>query len=190
MPSKSNAQRIGRKPEATKPIPPIRGYAWRFGDDVSTDDIISGVHLHLNIPEMAPYTFAALRPDFAKQVKPNDIVVGGRNFGIGSSREEAPATLRVLNVGAVIAASFARIFFRNAFNLGLPAVEMPTLASNPDLIRQGDQLELQLNRGTVLNQRTGKILETTHVPDFLLEYVQAGGAIPLLKQRIGSRREK
>jgi 3-isopropylmalate/(R)-2-methylmalate dehydratase small subunit len=169
---------------------PIKGYAWRFGDDVSTDDIISGVYLQLSIPEMAPYTFAGVRPEFAKQVKPNDIVVGGRNFGIGSSREEAPAALRVLNVGAVIAASFARIFFRNAFNLGLPAIEMLALASNPDLIRQGDQLELSLDRGSVLNHRTGRTLETAHVPDFLLEYIKAGGAIPLLKRRIADRKEK
>jgi 3-isopropylmalate/(R)-2-methylmalate dehydratase small subunit len=190
MPPKPTTQKTGPKPDETKSMPPISGNAWRFGDDVSTDDIISGVYLTLSIPEMAPYTFAAIRPEFAKQVKPNDIVVGGRNFGIGSSREEAPAALRVLNVGAIIAASFARIFFRNAFNLGLPAIEMPSLASNPDLIRQGDQLELYLDRGTVLNRRTGKTLETAHVPDFLLEYVRAGGAIPLLKRQIGSKREK
>jgi len=164
---------------------PITGRAWRFGDNISTDDIISGVHLaHLRIEDMASFAFAALRLEFAKQVKPGDLVVGGRNFGIGSSREEAPAVLRTLGVGAVLAPSFARIFFRNAFNLGLPAVEVPALASNPGIIRDGDRLTIHLERGLIINNRTGQKIRATQIPPFLLEYIKEGGALPLLKKKI------
>jgi len=172
-------------------IPPITGRAWRFGDNISTDDIISGVHLaRLHIKDMVSFTFAAIRPDFAKKVQRGDLVVGGRNFGIGSSREEAPAVLRALGVGAILAASFARIFFRNAFNLGLPAVEVPALASNPDLIRDGDRLTIHLERGLIINNRTGQEIQATRIPPFLLEYVREGGALPLLKKKISHIQRK
>ena len=180
MPSKSKNH--------TKGFPPIEGYAWRFGDDISTDDIISGVHLALpSIDEMAPHSFENVRPEFARKVKPNDMVVGGINFGIGSSREEAPAVLRSLRAGAVIAASFARIFFRNAYNLGFPAIEVPALASDPELILDGDQLKLHMDQGSLLNHRTGETLNTTRIPPFLLNYIKAGGALPLLKQKLMGR---
>lgn len=173
------------KSKGLKTFPTITGYAWRFGDNISTDDIISGVHLSCpTIQEMAPFTFANVRPEFTQKVKKNDIVVGGHNFGIGSSREEAPAVLHTLGVGAIIAISFARIFFRNAYNLGLAAIEMPQLASDPDLIRDGDQLKIHLDEGTLLNLRTKQTLQFTPIPSFLLDYLQAGGAIPLLKKRL------
>lgn len=176
------------KSKGSKMLPPINGNAWRFGDNISTDDIISGVHLSCpTTQEMSPFTFANVRPEFAQKVKKNDIVVGGHNFGIGSSREEAPAVLHALGVGAIIAISFARIFFRNAYNLGLPAIEMPLLASDSDLIRDGDQLKIHLDEGNLLNLRTKQTLQFTPIPSFLLDYIQAGGAIPLLKKRLGTK---
>lgn len=164
-------------------IPDIEGRVWRFGDNISTDDIISGAHLtYPNLEEIAPFTFETIRPDFAKRVQPNDFVVGGQTFGIGSSRESAPGVLRALGVGAVIAASFARIFFRNAFNIGLPAIEVPALSSKHNLIQEGDRLTLQLKEGVIYNHRTKQTIHNTKVPPFLIKYIQAGGAIPLLKQ--------
>jgi 3-isopropylmalate dehydratase small subunit len=164
---------------------PIKGKAWRFGDNISTDDIISGIHLtRLTIQEMTPHAFETLRPNFATQVQPNDFVVGGLNFGIGSSREEAPAVLQALGIGAVISASFARIFFRNTFNLGIPAIEVSKLATDPDIIRDGDELTLNFRKNTILNHRTKQTLEITPIPTFLQEILSAGGAIPLLKKRL------
>jgi 3-isopropylmalate dehydratase small subunit len=165
--------------------PVIEGRAWCFGDNISTDDIISGAHLTCpTLDEITPFTFEAVRPDFAKSVQPNDFVVGGHAFGIGSSRESAPGVLRALGVGAVLAASFARIFFRNAFNLGLPAIEVPALSTNPDLIQEGDTLSLHIHEGLLQNHRTEATIHTTKVPAFLIKYLQAGGAIPLLKQKL------
>ncbi|MFX1561969.1 MAG: 3-isopropylmalate dehydratase [Promethearchaeota archaeon] len=169
----------------SKIVTPLDGHAWCFGDNISTDDIISGVYLsYPTIQEMAPFTFANIRHEFAEKVKENDIVVGGHNFGIGSSREEAVAVLRVLGVGAVLAISFSRTFFRNAYNLGLPAIEVPVLATNHNLIRDGDQLGIHLEKGTLLNHRTGQTIQLTKIPTYLLKYLQAGGAIALLKQKM------
>lgn len=168
--------------------PVISGRVWRFGANISTDDIISGVHLtRLSTEELALFAFEHLRPEFVKQIQPNDLIVAEQNFGIGSSREEAPAILQTLGVGAIIAASFARIFFRNAYNLGIPAIEFPELAKNPDIIRDGDVIELHLIKATLVNQRSKKTYQTSTIPAFLLEYLKAGGAIPLLEQKLKSK---
>ncbi|MFW9985939.1 MAG: 3-isopropylmalate dehydratase [Candidatus Odinarchaeota archaeon] len=170
-----------------KGVNSVRGRAWRFGANISTDDIISGVYLtELEIKNLAPFVFENLRPEFAQKVQPGDVIVAGENFGMGSSREGAPAILRYLRVGAIVAASFARIFFRNAFNLGIPAIEFPELAKNPDLIREGDVLEINFKDGSLINQSTEKHYKVTKIPPFLLEYLNAGGAIPLLKQKMKS----
>ena len=162
----------------------IEGKAWRFGSNISTDDIISAVHLtSLSVDEIAPFAFKNLRPEFAKNVQPNDIIVAEENFGIGSSRESAPAILRSLGVGAIIAASFARIFFRNAYNLGVPAIEFPAIAKNANLVKDGDKIRIDLKEGTLFNHRTGQTHQITKVPPFLFQYIEAGGAIPLLKQK-------
>jgi 3-isopropylmalate/(R)-2-methylmalate dehydratase small subunit len=163
----------------------IKGKVWRFGSNISTDDIIAGTHLsRISIAELTPYAFEHLRPEFAKNVQPGDIIVADKHFGIGSSREEAPAILHHLGIRAVVATSFARIFFRNAFNLGLPAIELPELAKNPEEIQEGDLIELDFSDGTLLNHRTQKSLKTTKIPSFLLDYLDAGGAIPLLKKKL------
>ena len=166
----------------------IKGKVWRFGSDISTDDIIAGTHLsRISISELSAYAFEHLRPEFAKNVQPGDIIVADEHFGIGSSREEAPAILHHLGIGAIIAGSFARIFFRNAFNLGLPAIEFPQLVKSPEEIHEGDIIEVDFNDGTLLNHRTQKSFKTTKIPSFLLEYLDAGGAIPLLKKKLKTR---
>ena len=163
----------------------IEGKAWRFGSNISTDDIISAAHLtSLSIDEIAPFAFENLRPEFAKNVKPNDVIVAEENLGIRSSRESAAAILRSLGVGAIIAASFARIFFRNAYNLGIPAVEFPAIAKDANLIKDGDRIRIDLKKGTLFNHRTGQTHQITKVPPFLLQYIEVGGAIPLLKQKL------
>ncbi len=171
-----------------KDVNSVKGRAWRFGANISTDDIISGVHLtELEIKNLAPFVFENLRPEFAQKVQPGDVIVAGENFGMGSSREGAPAILRYLRIGAIVAVSFARIFFRNAFNLGIPALEFPALAKNPDLIREGDVIEIHFKDGTLINQSTKKQYKITKIPPFLLEYLNAGGAIPLLKQKLKTK---
>ncbi|MCZ6604975.1 MAG: 3-isopropylmalate dehydratase, partial [Alphaproteobacteria bacterium] len=103
----------------------MSGRAWVFGDNIDTDAIAPGIYMKLGPEEIAAHCFEAIAPDFAKKVTAGDIVVGGANFGMGSSREQAPQALKILGVGAVLAASFARIFYRNALNLGLPAIILP-----------------------------------------------------------------
>ncbi len=163
----------------------IKGKVWRFGSNVSTDDIISGVHLtKISTSELTPFAFEHLRPEFAKRVQPGDIIVADDHFGIGSSREEAPAILRQLGVSAIVAASFARIFFRNAYNLGIPVIELPDLTKNPELIRENDIIEIVLTDGTLTNKSTKRDFRFSKIPPFLLEYLKAGGAIPLLKSKL------
>ncbi|MFX1509986.1 MAG: 3-isopropylmalate dehydratase [Promethearchaeota archaeon] len=171
----------------TEPEAAIRGKVWRFGSNISTDDIISGIHLtKISTSELTPFVFEHLRPEFAKTVQPGDIIVADDHFGIGSSREEAPAILHQLGVGAIVAASFARIFFRNAYNLGIPAIEFPNLIKHPDLIREGDIIEISLSDGILANKSTKKTYTFKEIPSFLLEYLKAGGAIPLLKIKLRS----
>ncbi|MFW9831614.1 MAG: 3-isopropylmalate dehydratase small subunit, partial [Candidatus Thorarchaeota archaeon] len=120
-------------------------------------------------------------------VQPNDLIVADQNFGIGSSREEAPAILKELGVSAIVAISFARIFFRNAYNLGIPAIEFPLLANNPNVICDGDHIELNLTKGTLTNHQSQQTHQFLAIPSFLLEYLKAGGAIPLLKQKLKTK---
>jgi len=161
------------------------GRVWRFGSNISTDDIISGVHLsRIFTEDLSSCAFEHLRPEFAKKVQLGDILVADNHFGIGSSREEAPIILRQLGIVAIVATSFAHIFFRNAFNLGMPAIEFPELATNPEAIREGDIIRINLIDGTLKNQRTLKTYNIVKIPSFLLEYIEAGGAIPLLKKKL------
>ena len=126
----------------------VSGRAWVFGDNIDTDVIISGVYMKLDPEELAKHCFEAIAPDFAKSVAAGDIVVGGANFGMGSSREQAPQALKLLGVGAVLATSFARIFYRNALNLGLPALVVPQAGE----IAAGDTLSVDFATGTVVNE--------------------------------------
>lgn len=154
--------------------------AWRFGDDVSTDAIIPGRYLVLNAPEeLAEHCFENERPGFPDEVDEGDIVVAGENFGCGSSREHAPLALRVAGISAVVAKSFARIFYRNAVDTGLPVLE----CRDVDRIEDGDEVEVDPGRGEVRNLTRGEAYGTEPLPDFVMRVVESGGLINYLKER-------
>ena len=155
------------------------GKAQRFGDNVNTDYIIAAQHkaASLDVREMARHTFADIDPEFASRVRPGDVVVAGRNFGCGSSRETAVHVLRALGVSAVLAISFARIYFRNAVNSGLPVLECDTTD-----IQQGDEIEVDLARSVVINHTRGTELSVTQLPPVMRAVLAAGGVAPYLKR--------
>jgi 3-isopropylmalate/(R)-2-methylmalate dehydratase small subunit len=155
------------------------GTAQRFGDNVNTDYIIAAQHkaASLDIAEMARHTFADIDPDFVERVQPGDIVVAGANFGCGSSRETAVHVLKALGVQAVLARSFARIYFRNAINSGLPVLECDTTE-----IEQGDRLEVRLADGVVVNHTRDAQLRVTPLPPVMQAVLAAGGIPHYLRQ--------
>jgi 3-isopropylmalate/(R)-2-methylmalate dehydratase small subunit len=160
----------------------LRGRAWRFGDDVNTDLIMPGKYLELVDPgEMAPHAMEGLDPGFAGKIGKGDIVVAGTNFGCGSSREQAPLALKHAGVGAVVAESFARIFYRNAINVGLPALECPGVS---EAVSEGDMLEMDLTAGTISNENTGARLRIAPMPDFMVEVLREGGLVPYMRKHI------
>ncbi len=153
----------------------IEGKCWLFGNNVDTDQIIQGRYLTmLDYSEMAKHTFEVPRPDFAANVKTGDVIVAGTNFGGGSSREEAPMILRELGVGCIIAESFARIFYRNGFNVGLPLMIVPEVTQK---VKEGDTLCLNLLEGTLEVSRTREILKCQMLPKLMLDILTAGGAV-------------
>jgi methanogen homoaconitase small subunit len=146
----------------------IKGRAWIFGDDVDTDVIIPGKYLRTkDLSTLAAHVMEGLDPGFASKVGKGDIIVAGRNFGCGSSREQAPLALRVAGVAAVVAKSFARIFYRNAINVGLPVVEAEIKCA------EGDYVEVELSEGII--KIGGSVVQGIRLPDFLLEILQDGG---------------
>ncbi|MBD3234680.1 MAG: 3-isopropylmalate dehydratase [candidate division Zixibacteria bacterium] len=152
----------------------ITGKAHKFGDDISTDHIAPGrlFHLRSNLPELAKHVLEDADPNFAKNVQPGDFVVGGNNFGLGSSREHAPTIIKLAGVGAVMAKTFARIFFRNAINVGLPV-----LVCDTDKINAGDQLTVDLSEGVVNNLTTGDRLTFSPLPDAMIKILNDGGLV-------------
>lgn len=159
----------------------LAGRAWKFGDDIDTDAIIPGRYLVINDPgELAGHLFEGIRQEMAVQVRPGDLVVGGENFGCGSSREHAPLALKGAGVAAVVAKSFARIFFRNAINIGLPLF----VCSETDRIRDGDSLEIDMDRGIIHNLSSDEYYKTTPLPDFLKEIVEAGGLVEYTRRTV------
>lgn len=160
----------------------IKGRAWIFGDDVDTDVIIPGKYLRTkDISTLAAHVMEGLDPGFASNVGKGDIVVAGRNFGCGSSREQAPLALREAGVAAVVAKSFARIFYRNAINVGLPVIEAEIKCA------EGDELEVDLSAGTV--RTMGSTVQGIRLPDFLLEILQDGG-LAAHRRKEKARKEK
>ena len=153
--------------------------AWVFGDSVDTDVITPGRYMKLPVEEIAQHCLEAVSPGFSTRVKPGDAVVAGRNFGCGSSREQAPAALKQLGVAAVIAESFAGIFFRNSLNLGLPAL----VCKDAKQIRDGDRLEVDFQNSMIRNVDSGKTFAFEPIPPHLLEMVRDGGLIPHLEKR-------
>jgi len=153
--------------------------AWKFGDDVDTDAIIPGRYLVLNTPEeLAAHTFEGVRPEFASSVKRGDVVVAGANFGCGSSREHAPLALKGCGVECVIAKSFARIFFRNSINIGLPLLE----CADADSIEDGDELRIDMGAGIVRDLTRDESYRASPLPDFIQRIVRAGGLIPFARE--------
>ena len=155
----------------------ISGKVWKFGHGIDTDIIIPARYLILPLVEMKHKTMEPIDPEFAGKVYPGDVIIAGRNFGCGSSREQAPAVLRDLGIKAIVAVSFARIFFRNAINLGLPVVECPAVYQH---INQGDTVEIQLSSGKILIPRKTMEFSGSKLPDFLLAIIKDGGLIPHL----------
>lgn len=159
------------------------GRAFVFGDNVDTDTLAPGLYMKKPIEEMARHTLEALDPGFASSVRAGDIVAGGENFGMGSSREQAVMTLRQLGVAAVVAKSFAGLFFRNALNLGLPALA----CADAGKIRAGDRLAVAPEDGRVDNLTTGETYACEPIPPHLLEMIRDGGLIPHLEKKLKRR---
>ncbi len=160
----------------------IKGKAWRFGDDVDTDVIIPARYLNTSDPDqLAEHCMEDADPDFPQKVEKGDIIVGGKNFGCGSSREHAPIAIKAAGISCVIAGSFARIFYRNAFNMGLPIFESREAS---DRIRTGDILEVDPASGTIRNLTRDEIFRAEPYPGFMMDLIDSGGLIPfLLKER-------
>lgn len=159
------------------------GSAWKFGDDVNTDEIIPARYLSLTEPaELAAHVMEDADPAFPSKVKAGDIIVAGKNFGCGSSREHAPVAIKGAGVSCVIAKSFARIFFRNSFNMGLLIFESDDAA---DGIQEGDRVEVDPEQGTIRNVATGKVFQATPIPPFMQELIRDGGLIAHLRKRPG-----
>ena len=160
----------------------LRGRAWVYGNDVDTDVIIPARYLVTSDPEeLGRHCMEDLDPEFIKKMKPGDVVVGGENFGCGSSREHAPLALKSAGVSCVIAASFARIFFRNAINVGLPIFESSEAVNG---ISAGDEVEVDPSAGIIKNLSKGETYRATSYPPFLRHLIEVGGLVPYVRERL------
>jgi 3-isopropylmalate/(R)-2-methylmalate dehydratase small subunit len=154
--------------------------AWVFGDSLDTDAIAPGRYMKFGIEEIARHCLEAVDPSFARTVRPGDLLVAGRNLGAGSSREQAPEALKHLGIAALVAESFAGLFYRNAINVGLPAV----VCAQAKRIRAGDELAVDFAAGTIANLSTGENLACEPIPAFLMEIIRDGGLLPHLEKRL------
>jgi len=157
----------------------LKGRAWKFGDDISTDHITPGRYYHLrsDLPELAKHVMEDANPEFASKVGKGDFIVAGKNFGCGSSREHAPAVIKLAGVSAVIAKSFARIFYRNAINIGLPV-----LIADTDLIDDGDELEVDVSSGIIRDLTKGVELKAKSLPNVMVKILENGGLVEYIKK--------
>lgn len=160
----------------------IEGNVWKFGDDVSTDSIISGKYKFktLDMGKLSQHAMEAIDPDFPKKVNTGDIIVAGENFGCGSSREQAPLVLKELGIEAIISKFFARIFFRNAINVGIAVIENKEI---PEKTSEGDKLSVDMEKGIVENFNTGDSFKFDTLPDFLLQILEDGGLVEQYKKK-------
>lgn len=157
----------------------IEGTVWRYGDNIDTDVIIPARYLNTSDPqELAAHCMEDIDPAFTGKVKAGDIMVAGRNFGCGSSREHAPVAIRAAGIACMVAESYARIFYRNAINIGLPLIELPAT----DEINNGDRLRINVSAGTVENMTSGKTYQAEPLPEFIQKIAQAGGLINFVKE--------
>jgi 3-isopropylmalate/(R)-2-methylmalate dehydratase small subunit len=164
----------------------ITGRAWVFADDVNTDVMAPGLYFKSPMSEMARHCMEAIDPEFAGGVEPGDIVVAGLNFGIGSAREQAAMALQHLGVGAILAQSFGRIFYRNALNFGIPAIIFPGAGE----VRAGDRLQVDPVLGDIENLTTDSRYSVTGLPQHLMAMIDAGGLMPYLKIRLDKPLDK
>jgi 3-isopropylmalate/(R)-2-methylmalate dehydratase small subunit len=160
----------------------LEGKAWKYGDNVDTDVIIPARYLNMSLPhELAKHCMEDIDHSFARSVRPGDIIVAGENFGCGSSREHAPLAIKACGVSCVLASSFARIFYRNAINIGLPILEcsQASIGTEP-----GDFLQVDLKAGTIRNRRDGLTYQTSPFPEFIIEVINSGGLVPFTRARL------
>ncbi len=157
----------------------MKGKSFKFGDNISTDHIAPGrlYHLRSNLPEFAKHVLEDADETFASRMKKGDFVVAGSNFGLGSSREHAPLIIKIAGVGAVLAKSFARIFYRNAINIGLLAIECDT-----DAIDDGDELELDIEKGIITDLTNGSIIQIEPLPPVMIKLLKDGGLVEHIKK--------
>jgi 3-isopropylmalate/(R)-2-methylmalate dehydratase small subunit len=161
----------------------MKGKVWKFGDDVDTDIIIPGRYLVLrDEKELAACVMEGCDPDFSEKVSEGDIIVAGKNFGCGSSREHAPIAIKGAGVAAVVAESFARIFYRNSINIGLPLIEAQNVSKS---VSEGDIIEIDVDKGTLKDLDTSEEFEIKPLPEFMLGIMNEGGLINYLKNHIG-----
>ena len=159
----------------------MEGKVWKFGKNIDTDIIIAARYLNTSDPkELAKHIMEDADPKFTQKMQPGDIIVAGENFGCGSSREHAPIALKAAGISAVIAPTFARIFYRNSFNMGLPIFELKEV----DEINEGDIIKIDMDNGEIINKTTGKTYKFTPIPEFMQELVDAGGLIEYAKKEI------
>ena len=166
----------------------ISGKAWKFGDDVNTDLIIAARYLNLaESYQLAEHLMEDADPDFPSKVRPGDIMVAGKNFGCGSSREHAPVAIKAAGITCVIAKSFARIFFRNAFNMGLMIFESPEAA---DSVQEGHEIQVDPEEGTIRNVSTGETFKVAPIPDFMKGLLNDGGLIRHISKTAGQEEDR
>ncbi|MBW1676000.1 MAG: 3-isopropylmalate dehydratase small subunit [Deltaproteobacteria bacterium] len=159
----------------------LQGKAWKFGDNVNTDLIIPARYLNSSDKdELARHCFADVRPGFVEMISPGDIIVAGNNFGSGSSREHAPLAIKGAGISVLVAQSFARIFYRNAFNIGLPIMESKEAAQSID---EGSLVSVDLATGEIVNMNTGQQFFAKPVPRFMREIVDAGGLVEYVRKK-------
>lgn len=163
----------------------IEGKVWKFGDNINTDVIIAARYLVTSDPEeLAKHVMEDMDPEFSTKVQPGDIIVAGKNFGCGSSREHAPIAIKGAGIACIIAESFARIFFRNAFNTGLTIFESPEAARS---IQEGNIVSIDADTGAITDKTKGSTFEAAPIPPFMKDLIDAGGLMPyVLKKRSGN----
>ena len=163
----------------------IQGKAWKYGDDVDTDVIIPARYLNTSEPEeLAKHCLEDLDGEFTAKMEAGDLIVAGDNFGCGSSREHAPLAIKAAGVSCVIANSFARIFYRNAINIGLPIMECPEAAAGID---EGDEVEVDVEAGTITNLTKGEEYKAAPFPEFMQELIAKDGLVNYMKERVGDK---
>lgn len=163
----------------------MKGRVFKFGANIDTDTIIPARYLVTTEPEeLGKHCMEAIDPDFPRKVRPGDLIVAGENFGCGSSREHAPRAIKGCGIGCVIAKSFARIFFRNAINTGLPILECPEAVEDSE---EGDEIEVDLESGEIRNLTRNRTFKAVPFPPFLLQVIKAGGLVEYTRRRLGAK---